>query len=44
MSKGKRPTTVTPIAPALEVDDASAIDWSDSADVVVPISFNPSGG
>ena len=35
MSRGKRPSTVTPIAPALEVDDASAVDWSDSADVVV---------
>ena len=35
MSQGKRPSTVTPIAPALEVDDASAVDWSDSADVVV---------
>ena len=35
MSQGKRPTTVTPIALALEVDDASAVDWSDSADVVV---------
>ncbi len=35
MSQGKRPSTVTPIAPALEVDDASVVDWSDSADVVV---------
>ncbi|WP_029527753.1 FAD-binding protein [Polaromonas glacialis] len=35
MSQGKRPSTVTPIAPALEVDDASAVNWSDSADVVV---------
>ena len=35
MSRGKRPSTVTPIAPALEVDDASAVDWSDSFDVVV---------
>ena len=35
MSRGKRPSTVTPIAPALEIDDASAVDWSDSADVVV---------
>lgn len=35
MSQGKRPSTVTPIEPALEVDDASAVDWSDSADVVV---------
>lgn len=35
MSQGKRPSTVTPVAPALEVDNASAVDWSDSADVVV---------
>ena len=33
--QGARASTVTPIAPALEVDDASAVDWSDSADVVV---------
>ena len=35
MSQGKRTSTVTPIAPALEVNDASAVDWSESADVVV---------
>ncbi len=35
MSQGKRPSTVTPIAAALEVDDASAVKWSNSADVVV---------
>ena len=33
--QGARTSTVTPIAPALEVADASAVDWSDSADVVV---------
>ena len=35
MTGRAKPSTVTPIAPALEVDNASAIDWSDSADVVV---------
>jgi len=30
-----RISTVTPIAPALEVDDAAAVGWSDSADVIV---------
>lgn len=35
MSASAKTSTVTPIAPALEVSDASALDWSDSADVVV---------
>ncbi|MDB5730681.1 MAG: delta 4,5-alpha steroid dehydrogenase, partial [Variovorax sp.] len=35
MSGNRRPSTVTPIAPALEVEDAQAVDWSDSADVIV---------
>lgn len=36
MSQHKpRVSTVTPIDPVLEVEDASAVDWSDSADVVV---------
>ena len=35
MTGSAKTSTVTPIAPALEVSDASALDWSDSADVVV---------
>lgn len=35
MTQRPRSSTVTPIAPALEVESASALDWSDSADVVV---------
>ncbi len=35
MSRRERTSTVTPIAPALEVDDAAAVAWSDSADVIV---------
>lgn len=35
MTHGARLSTITPIEPALEVDDADAIDWSDVADVVV---------
>jgi len=35
MTKTSRPSTVTPIAPPLEVHDASAVDWRDCADVLV---------
>ena len=35
MSRQPRTSTVTPIGPALEVESAEALDWSDSADVLV---------
>jgi len=35
MSRQPRTSTVTPIEPALEVESAEALDWSDSADVLV---------
>ncbi len=35
MSRPAKVSTVTPIAAALELDDANAVEWSDSADVVV---------
>ncbi|MDQ3061051.1 MAG: FAD-binding protein [Pseudomonadota bacterium] len=35
MTKPQRFSTVTPVAEALEVQDAQAVNWSDSADVLV---------
>ncbi|MEP6587347.1 MAG: FAD-binding protein [Polaromonas sp.] len=35
MTRSARPSTITPIAPALEVENAQAVEWSDSADVLV---------
>ena len=35
MSRKPRVSTVTPIEPALEIENVNAIDWRESADVVV---------
>ena len=35
MSRKPRVSTVTPIEPALEIENVNAIEWRESADVVV---------
>ncbi|NBT93090.1 MAG: FAD-binding protein, partial [Betaproteobacteria bacterium] len=35
MSTSRRISTVTPVEPALLVEDANSLDWSESADVLV---------